>query len=256
MPDSHTKPHAARRRALAISKIHVGKRGLALTDETYRAVLERVTGKRSCKDMTEVELGRVIEELARLGAYRRKARGRAGARRLAAGEQAAKIRALWLGLYHLGEVGDPAEAALARYAKRMTKRANSGEGVDDLSFLTPVLADRVIKGLRGWAGRVGWHRADARQAYMIAALRECAGLQKHPVGLLDKVGLIWCQWERLIALGAMRTGQLANLETWLRKQAGVSHPAYLSGEQADRVIERLGAWVRSAKAAADKGDAA
>ena len=256
MSDGTTKPHAARRRALAISKIHVGKRGLALTDETYRAVLERVTGKRSCKDMTEVELGRVIEELARLGAYRRKARGRAGARRLAAGEQAAKIRALWLGLYHLGEVGDPAEAALARYAKRMTAGANDGAGVDDLSFLTPVLADRVIKGLRGWAGRVGWKQSNAADRSTLSAMRKAAGIEDSPAGLADKVVLIEAQWQRLIALGAMRTGEFARLDTWLRKQARVADPAYLSGDQADRAIERLGRWVRSAKAAADKGDAA
>lgn len=43
------------RRAL-IAKIKIAQKELGLDDDTYRAVLERVTGKRSCADMDVSEL--------------------------------------------------------------------------------------------------------------------------------------------------------------------------------------------------------
>lgn len=50
-----------------IAKIHVAKKELALDDETYRDVLERVTGKDSCKNMDLSELKAVVMDLKRLG---------------------------------------------------------------------------------------------------------------------------------------------------------------------------------------------
>lgn len=50
-----------------IAKIHIAKKDLAMDDDTYRDVLERVTGKTSCKDMTLNELKKVIADLKRLG---------------------------------------------------------------------------------------------------------------------------------------------------------------------------------------------
>lgn len=50
-----------------IAKIHIAKKDLCLDDETYRDVLERVTGKTSCKDMSLSELKAVIKDLKRLG---------------------------------------------------------------------------------------------------------------------------------------------------------------------------------------------
>lgn len=43
-----------------ISKIHVAKFQLGLDDETYRAVLKRLTGKTSSKELTDREIGRVL----------------------------------------------------------------------------------------------------------------------------------------------------------------------------------------------------
>lgn len=50
-----------------IAKIHIAKKDLALDDATYRDVLERVTGKTSCKEMDLKELKKVMMELKRLG---------------------------------------------------------------------------------------------------------------------------------------------------------------------------------------------
>lgn len=54
-------------RASAIAKVHVAKKQLGLDDDSYRAVLRRVTGRDSAADLNEVQLGNVIREFVRLG---------------------------------------------------------------------------------------------------------------------------------------------------------------------------------------------
>lgn len=58
-----TKPQ----RNQLLAKIHIGKKALGLDDDTYRALLERVTGKTSSKDLSIKELEAVITEMKRLG---------------------------------------------------------------------------------------------------------------------------------------------------------------------------------------------
>lgn len=50
-----------------IARIHMGKATLGLDDETYRALLVRVTGVASSADMTPDQRNAVIAELVRLG---------------------------------------------------------------------------------------------------------------------------------------------------------------------------------------------
>lgn len=50
-----------------IAKIHIAKKQLGLDDATYRDVLWRVTGKRSCKDMTTPQLLDVIDDMKKSG---------------------------------------------------------------------------------------------------------------------------------------------------------------------------------------------
>lgn len=54
-------------RNLQLSKIHIAKKDLGLDDETYRALLARVAGVRSAKDLKPRQIGRVLAEFARLG---------------------------------------------------------------------------------------------------------------------------------------------------------------------------------------------
>lgn len=50
-----------------IAKVHIGKRELGMDDGTYRLLLIAVTGKDSCKYMTEKELDKVLNAMYRLG---------------------------------------------------------------------------------------------------------------------------------------------------------------------------------------------
>lgn len=54
-------------RQALIAKIHVAKNQLAMDDESYRAVLLRITRKTSCRDCTNFQLAGVIREMERLG---------------------------------------------------------------------------------------------------------------------------------------------------------------------------------------------
>ena len=63
-------------RSQQLARIHMAKKGLALDEETYRALLERVTGHRSAKDMDAGQRNAVIAEFARLGFKGEAARAR------------------------------------------------------------------------------------------------------------------------------------------------------------------------------------
>ena len=54
-------------RNLQLSKIHIAKKDLGLDEETYRALLGRVAGVRSAKDLTPRQTGAVLAEFVRLG---------------------------------------------------------------------------------------------------------------------------------------------------------------------------------------------
>lgn len=54
-------------RNLQLSKIHIAKKDLGLDDETYRALLARVAGVRSAKDLNPRQIGAVLAEFSRLG---------------------------------------------------------------------------------------------------------------------------------------------------------------------------------------------
>lgn len=51
----------------SLAKIHIAKAQLGLDDDTYRAILARVAGVRSAKDLSPRQIGAVIAEFERLG---------------------------------------------------------------------------------------------------------------------------------------------------------------------------------------------
>ena len=233
-----SKPAGPERRAM-LAKIHVAKKELALDDDSYRGLLERVTGKRSAAKLRPAQLHDVIAEFKRLGWKARKGQPkRAGKRRLAEGGQAAKIRALWLDLYHLGELRDPSEDALAAFVAKTT-------GVEALQWLDGGQADKAIKALRGWLKRKGFAFPDAAKITKIEASRTSLAMET-PAGFADKVAMLHCQWRRLKDSGTMDHAFHAHLGRWCAKTYGPAAPHYLSPEQADAAIERLGRWVRKA----------
>jgi phage gp16-like protein len=245
MSEAQRSDDKYRKRELA--KIHIGRQRLRWDDDTYRTALKKVTGKDSAAVMDGRDRRKVLDYMKSCGfkdAPRRQP-ARAGARPIAGGELQGKIRALWLSLYHLGEVHDPSEAALARYVKRMTTMPVHGQpGVEALQFLHAETADMVIKGLRGWCERVEFLLPDAAQVKIYDHQRRCAQMEEGGYGLASKVALIHRQWELLRAHGVFEWNAFAALETWLRNRYGVAAAWFLSPAQADQAVELLGRWLR------------
>lgn len=133
------------RRAM-LAKVHIAKKALSLDEETYRAVIQRLTNGRadSAKALSDAALNDLLQEFKRLGWQAQKAAPRTAAKDLLAG----KVRALWMALAEAGVVRDRSEAALRGYVQRMT-------GTSDLRFCDAGQKGRLIESLKQWAAREG-----------------------------------------------------------------------------------------------------
>lgn len=124
------------RRAL-IARVHVAKKQLALTDDSYRAILARITGQDSAAGLDIAQLRAVIQEFERLGL---KPHARPSPK-----PHVRKVFALWT---RLGpHLADPGRDALRAFVQRQT-------GVADPEWLTPVQANSVTEALKAWVGRM------------------------------------------------------------------------------------------------------
>ncbi len=158
-PARKQKPPTSLRRRALLGKVHMATDQLGISDDEYRNIMaDRYNGIRTASKLSDTRLVDLIEFFKTLGftpkSKRKSKKGpaRAGTRPLAAGYLRAKIRALWLSLYHLGIVRDPAEAALSAFVTRMS-------GVSALQWLDPAGANKVIEALKNWATReagVNW----------------------------------------------------------------------------------------------------
>ncbi|MRR33176.1 regulatory protein GemA [bacterium] len=114
-----------------LAKIHIGKKDLGLADDIYRDILFQAAGVESSADLDWKGRQAVLERFAELG-WKVKPAKRAAARpsrRLAYDPQSKMLRGMWIELHKAGKVEDPSEAALCKFAKRMT-------GKDALQWLS------------------------------------------------------------------------------------------------------------------------
>lgn len=141
-----------------IQLIHVGKRELQLDDDTYRALLNRETGKASCSTLKIAELDKVLAAMERQG-FKRQKKGKTVARGKRYSPKSkgtrtmiGKIRALWITMAKQGIVRDYSETALDAYVRRMTSR-NNGIGVSSVAWLSDVQKRTVLESLKRWHHR-------------------------------------------------------------------------------------------------------
>jgi hypothetical protein len=137
----------------AVVKVKIAAKDLRLDDDTYRAMLLRITGQTSATLCSDAQLGRVLDEMKAKG-WKPKAgpKGKASAARRPRQAQhplALKARALWISLHQLGQIDDPSETALQAFARRMLK-------VDRLEWVKPDQGAVLIEGLKAMAQRAGW----------------------------------------------------------------------------------------------------
>ena len=130
----------------AIAKIHIARSQLAMSDDAYRDLLERITGARTAGKLAMPQLEAVLAEMKRLG-FRP-----SPAKRLTSPKaQIRMIFAVWKDLQpHLQ---DGSEAALRAFCARQTKSPKHPHGVSAPQFLGPVEAEKVLEGLKAWLAR-------------------------------------------------------------------------------------------------------
>lgn len=135
-----------------IKLVHVAKRDLSLTDESYRDLLLRVTGATSSAKLALPQLDKVMAEFRRLGWKPKPKRRRTGT---SDDPQIRKIYALWADLVELGIGGDDPVAALRAFVQRQTKSKANPQGISDPRFLrSGTDTNKVLEGLKGWLARV------------------------------------------------------------------------------------------------------
>ncbi|MCF1449969.1 regulatory protein GemA [Agrobacterium vitis] len=131
----------------SIAAIHVAKKQLGLDEDTYRAKLEKITGKASVKVMTEAERQTVLKVFRNEGFA--PAPAGAGKRKPLTGKFAKKLQALWIAGWNLGLVSDRDDSALLSFVKGRT-------GLEHVRFLYKAGdATRAIEALKGWLARDG-----------------------------------------------------------------------------------------------------
>lgn len=139
-------------RTRLIKLIHVGRRELAMDEDTYRAILKDKTGHDSAADCSVPQLERLLGHLKSAG-FKVKvsasagAQRRGGSRALADDDQSRMIRAIWLELHGMGIVRDSSEAAMAGFVCRHTK-------IEALQWLSSKQASSVIEHLKKWRNRI------------------------------------------------------------------------------------------------------
>ncbi len=124
----------------ALKAVHACRRQVAALkeDDTWRAFLENVTGKRSTRAMSDAELGLVIDRLRHNGAKAKdKPNNKAYLR---------KIFAIWSEMCRLEIPVNPTRDALRAFVHNMT-------GVDDPNWLSLVQSQKVVEGLKAWRSR-------------------------------------------------------------------------------------------------------
>ena len=127
-----------------LAAIHVGKKALGLADDDYRAILHRVAGATSARQLDSLGFELVIEHFASLGwrpSFRRPYLGRRPG--MASPGQVTLMRTLW-DRYTRGEGVD---LTLGKWLKRTF-------GVSALQFVTAAQALKAIDALRAMVSRV------------------------------------------------------------------------------------------------------
>ncbi|WP_239928716.1 gp16 family protein [Photobacterium sanguinicancri] len=142
-----------------IQLIHVGKRELALDDDTYRALLFANGEHSSCSKMNIKQLELVLTAMEIQGFKRQGKGGKTPfKRRLSpkAGKakhaEIDKIRAIWIIMAQHDIVRDRSESALDAYVRRITNR-NKGEGVEHVGWCDANQAYTVLESLKNWHKR-------------------------------------------------------------------------------------------------------
>lgn len=138
--------------------INIAKAELALDEDTYRALLMRVTGKDSLRQMSERQRIDVVEEMKRKG-FRIRASKASKPLPKAFAPHSRLIHALWNSCHRLGVIENPSRQALRAFCKRFVVHGFDQVVVDpdllDRAQATPIIEALKKMEARGKAAKSG-----------------------------------------------------------------------------------------------------
>lgn len=210
-----------------IATIHTLKGQIGFDDDAYRDFLQAQTGKRSSKDLSVSESGRVIERMREITGERAIKGAVAGLDTPIGG----KLRALWIAGYNLGIVRDRSDKAMLSFLQRQT-------GVSHVRFLAlPRDSANAIEGLKSWLARTGNVAWPADSEDVIGAKR----------AVLD------AQWRWLIELGDVKpvgaaVDPMLDLQAYACRIVRMNRWETFSAADYDQVQKALGNKLRGALA--------
>ncbi|SHG65451.1 Mu-like prophage protein gp16 [Pantoea sesami] len=135
-------------RVSLIKLIHVARRALKLDDDTYRAALQHVTGKMSCRELKVEELEKVLKYLEEKGF--RRTRNRSPVRRQNEDDLKAKVRCIWQQMHKDGFIHDGSDTGLDAFVAKMTVKTNDGKGIASLSWCRGDNLLLVLESIKQW----------------------------------------------------------------------------------------------------------
>lgn len=185
--DNATPPVMTGQRRGLLAQVHIARKALAMQDDDYRALLERVTDHRSAKDCDDGQLREVVAKFQGMGF--RPTGGGARRRDLGASQTVRKARAMWISLYQLGALEDASDAGLETFGRRQLH-------VDRLRWANEREGFRLIEALKAIAARHGWDQRVPSRLPTRERIR------------LLKDRLVEAQLARLAAAGVAVTGPL------------------------------------------------
>lgn len=129
-----------------LAQIHIARKELALDDDSYRAILLRLTAQESSAGLSDTQRRKVISEFKRLGWKPRAGKTTDSPRAKSQKPYVRLIFALWGELKREGLWTVQSRASLRAFVKKMT-------GVDDPEFLGPREASCVIEAMKKMKAR-------------------------------------------------------------------------------------------------------
>ena len=126
------------RKIASFAKIHIARKDLALDEEAYRGLLQRVAGVASSRDLSDRQADAVIAEMKRLG-WKPKTSSRSPAQR----GDLRKLYALWSALH-----------AVPLDRKALRNWVATRFNVSAPEFLKPAQTSEAIEQLKAWQKRV------------------------------------------------------------------------------------------------------
>lgn len=178
----------AQGRRSMLAKVHIAKKDLVLDEDDYRQILLDEAGVASAGDADTKGLEAILRRFEGLGW---KAVAKRGTAARAQSPMAKKARALWISLWHLGDVRNRSEKALESFAQRQLK-------CERMAWANQREAAKLIEALKAMAERGGWKQNDeAGKPLSVRALNE--GLCEAIVAKLKSAGEVPADWTLDIA---------------------------------------------------------